>query len=67
MCVLYGFEEKQGFPLYGINLLVFITEMESVYCAVRTESLNIIQVYVCLLISLKAQRLSCFAVEGTSL
>ena len=44
MCVLYGCEEKQGFSLYGINLLVFITEMESVYCVVRTETLNIIQV-----------------------
>jgi len=44
VCVLYGCEEKQGFSLYGINLLVFITEMESVYCVVRTETLNIIQV-----------------------
>jgi len=25
--------------LYDINRLVFITEVESVYCAVRTESL----------------------------
>jgi len=28
----------------GINRLVFITETECVYCAVRTESLNIIRV-----------------------
>ena len=27
-----------------LDLFVFITEMESVYCAVRTGSLNIIQV-----------------------
>jgi hypothetical protein len=67
MCVLYGCEEKQGFSLYGINLLVFVTEMESVYCAVRAETLNVIQVCVGLLILLKAQRLPCFAVESTSL
>ena len=29
--------------LYGIKEEVFITETESVYCAVRTESLNVIQ------------------------
>jgi hypothetical protein len=58
---------NRDFSLYGINLVVFITETESVYCAVRTETLNVIQVYVGLLISLKAQRLSCFAVESTSL
>jgi hypothetical protein len=67
MCVLYGCEEKQGLSLYGINLLVFVTEMESVYCAVRTETLNVIQGYVGLLISLKAQRLSCFVADSTSL
>jgi hypothetical protein len=67
MCVLYGCEEKRGYSVYGINLLVFITEMESVYCAVRTGSLNRIQVYVGLLISLKVQRLSYFATESTSL
>ena len=44
MCVLYGCEEKQVFSLYGINLLAFIAEMESVYCVVRTKTLNIIQV-----------------------
>jgi hypothetical protein len=30
--------------LYSINWLVFITETECVYCAVRTEYLNIHQV-----------------------
>ena len=34
--------------LYSINWLIFITEMESVYYAVRTEYLNIIQVNICL-------------------
>jgi hypothetical protein len=31
--------EQILFALYVINSLVFITEVESVYCAVRTESL----------------------------
>ena len=51
LCVLYGSQNKQRlFPytafisLYNINWLVFITEMECVYCAVRTGSLYIIQV-----------------------
>ena len=29
-----------GFDVYSIDLLVFIPEIESVYCAVRTASLN---------------------------
>jgi hypothetical protein len=29
--------------LYSINRLVFVTETERVYCAVRTEFLNIVQ------------------------
>jgi len=31
------------FSVYGINWLVFITETVSVYCAVRTGSLYVIQ------------------------
>jgi hypothetical protein len=39
LCVLYLSENKQRLvPL--INWLVFITEMKSFYCAVRTRSLN---------------------------
>ena len=34
--------------LYNINWLVFIAETECVYCAVRTGSLYIIQVYLIL-------------------
>ena len=34
-------EETVTFALHVINILVFITEAESVYCAVRTESLYI--------------------------
>jgi hypothetical protein len=32
-------EQTQTFPLYVISRLVIKTETESVYCAVRTESL----------------------------
>jgi hypothetical protein len=34
---------KSHFSSYNINLLVFITEADSVYCAVRTEYLNIVK------------------------
>jgi len=39
--VLYGSQNKQRFfSVRDINLLVFITEAQSVYCAVRTGYLN---------------------------
>jgi len=34
-------EETVNFALYIINRLVSITEVESVYCTVRTESIQI--------------------------
>jgi len=38
--VLYGSQNKQGFlPYIALGDLFCVTEMESVYCAVRTESL----------------------------
>ena len=41
LCVLYLSENKQRLvQLNSINWLVFITEMESVYSAVRTGYLN---------------------------
>ena len=39
MCFVRLSEQTVNFALYSDNRLVFITEMESVYCAVRTESL----------------------------
>ena len=40
MCLIRVSEKKTAtFALYNINRLLFITEMESVYCAVRTETL----------------------------
>ena len=42
LCVLYLSGKKTATcATYSINWLVFITEMKSVYCAVRTGSLNI--------------------------
>jgi len=36
LCVLCGSENKSIMSLYSINWLVFITETECVYCAVRS-------------------------------
>jgi hypothetical protein len=43
-CFLWIWEQTAIISLYNINWLVCTTEMESVYCAVRTGSLYIIQV-----------------------
>jgi hypothetical protein len=43
MCFVWIWEETAIISLYSINRLVFITETESVYCAVRAGSLYIIQ------------------------
>jgi hypothetical protein len=39
VCFVWISEQSATFALYSINTLVFITEMESVYCAARTDSL----------------------------
>ena len=39
MCFVWLSEETVTFALHIINILVFITEVESVYCAVQAESL----------------------------
>jgi hypothetical protein len=44
MCFVRISEQTAIFSLYNINWLIFITEMESVYCAVRTGSLYIKQI-----------------------
>ena len=44
MCFVWVWEQTAFISLYSINWLVCITETESVYCAVRTGSLYIIQV-----------------------
>ena len=40
MCFVFIWEQTASCATYSINWLVFITEMKSVYCAVRTEFLN---------------------------
>jgi hypothetical protein len=42
MCFVWIWEQTAIISLYSINGLVFITETENVYCAVRTERLNTI-------------------------
>jgi hypothetical protein len=43
MCFVWISEQTAIISLYSVNWLVFITERESVYCAVRTGSLYIIE------------------------
>ena len=40
MCFVWISEQTAIISLYNINWLVFVTEKESVYCAVRTECLT---------------------------
>ena len=40
MCFVFIWEQRATCATYSVNWLVFITEMESVYCAVRNGSLN---------------------------
>jgi hypothetical protein len=40
MCFVFVWEQTATFATYVINWLVFITEMKSVYIAVRTGPLN---------------------------
>jgi len=45
MCFVWISEQTAIISLYSINWLVFITETECVYCAVRTGSLNTTESY----------------------
>jgi len=38
LCFVWLSEETVTFALYIVNIFAFITEAESVYCAVRPES-----------------------------
>jgi hypothetical protein len=44
MCFVWISEQTAIISLYSINWLVCITETVCVYCAVRTESLNVFEV-----------------------
>ena len=45
MCFVWISEQTAIISLYNINWLVFITELECVYCAVRTEFSSVIQIF----------------------
>ena len=45
MCFVWISEQTAIISLYNINWLVFITETEYVYCAVRTGSLNVLLMF----------------------
>ena len=40
MCFVWNWEQTAIISLYNINLSIFKTEAESIYCAVRTGPLN---------------------------
>ena len=46
ICSVCNWEQTAIFCLYIVNWLVFVTETECVYCAVRTEYLSIIRVLI---------------------
>ena len=48
MCFMWISEQTAIISLYSINWLVFMTQIQCVYCAVRTGYLNVIQVDVSL-------------------
>jgi hypothetical protein len=55
MCSEWISKQTAIISLYSINWLVFITELDSVYCAVRDECLNTFPVSFCLQVLLWVQ------------
>jgi hypothetical protein len=55
MCFVWISEQTAIISLYNINWLVCITETEYVYCAIRTETLNVIEVkfHILMVLTLK--------------
>jgi len=49
MCFVWISEQTAIISLYSINWLVFVTETENVYCAVRTDCCNMIRLNLCFL------------------
>jgi hypothetical protein len=49
MCFVWISEQTAIISVYYINWLVFITETECVYCGVRTDCCNMIQLNLCFL------------------
>jgi hypothetical protein len=48
MCVVRILEQTAFICVYNINWLVFITDMECIYCAIWTEFLCVIEVILVL-------------------
>jgi hypothetical protein len=46
--IFYTLQQSVIIFLYSINMLVLITEMDFIYCGVRNESLNTINVVLSL-------------------
>ena len=63
MCFVWILEQTAVISLYSINWLVFITETGCVYCAVRTGSLNIIQVMCLVWISEQTAIISLYSIN----
>ena len=63
MCFVWILEQTAIISLYNIDWLVFITEMKSVYSAVRTGSLYIIQVMCFVWISEQTAIISLYNID----
>jgi len=63
MCFVWISEQRAIISLYSINWLVFITETECVYCAVRTGYLNIIWVLCSIWISEQTAIISLYSIN----
>jgi hypothetical protein len=55
MCFMWLSGQTVTFALYIISILVFITEVESVYSAVRTESLYNTETFLPLKVKIKEE------------
>ena len=64
LCFMWISEQTAIISLYSINCLVFITETESVYCAVPNKTLNIIEVKFNVLRGLTLKTDAFFALEA---
>ena len=63
MCFVWISEQTAIISLYNINSLVCITETECVYCAVRTDSLYVIQVTCFVWISEQTRLISQYSIN----
>jgi len=63
MCFVWISEQTAIISLYNINWIDFITEMECVYCAVRTGSFSIVQVMCFVWISEQTAIISLYSIN----